>query len=101
MNSIIQGQLGKIRALCKQHKVKSLYSFGSVNTPEFTDESDIDLLIDFEAGGLYGQLLLLAREIRTALQAGYRLSDTPLAVEPILHPRSGTIKALDLWVVKA
>ncbi len=50
MNSIIQGQLGKIRALCKQHKVKSLYSFGSVNTPEFTDESDIDLLIDFEAG---------------------------------------------------
>lgn len=50
MNSIIQGQLGKIRALCKQHKVKSLYSFGSVNTPEFTDNSDIDLLIDFEAG---------------------------------------------------
>lgn len=50
MNSIIQGQLGKIRALCKQHKVKSLYSFGSVNTPEFTDKSDIDLLIDFEAG---------------------------------------------------
>lgn len=50
MNSIIQGQLGKIRALCKQYKVKSLYSFGSVNTPEFTDKSDIDLLIDFEAG---------------------------------------------------
>lgn len=50
MNPIIQRQLGNVRALCKQYRVKSLYSFGSVNTPEFTDKSDIDLLIDFEAG---------------------------------------------------
>lgn len=50
MNPIIQRQLGNVRALCKQYRVKSLYTFGSVNTPEFTDKSDIDLLIDFEAG---------------------------------------------------
>ena len=48
MNSIIQNQLNTIKELCKPYKVKSLYTFGSVNTPNFTDKSDIDLLIDFD-----------------------------------------------------
>ena len=49
MHPIIQNQLQAIKMLCKQCKVKSLYSFGSVNTSGFTDKSDIDLLIDFES----------------------------------------------------
>ena len=48
MHPIIQNQLQAIKDLCKQCKVKSLYSFGSVNTASFTEKSDIDLLIDFE-----------------------------------------------------
>jgi len=38
----------QIQKLCKNHKVKSLYSFGSVNTQRFTTESDVDLMVDFE-----------------------------------------------------
>lgn len=33
--------------LCKAHKVKSLYAFGSVLTDHFNGESDIDLIVDF------------------------------------------------------
>lgn len=33
--------------LCKTHKVKSLYVFGSVLTDSFNKESDIDLIVDF------------------------------------------------------
>ena len=33
--------------LCKNHKVKSLYAFGSVLTDSFNQESDIDLIVDF------------------------------------------------------
>lgn len=33
--------------LCKTHKVKSLYAFGSVLTDRFNQESDIDLIVDF------------------------------------------------------
>ena len=33
--------------LCKTHKVKSLYAFGSVLTDNFNKESDIDLIVDF------------------------------------------------------
>jgi predicted nucleotidyltransferase len=34
--------------LCKQHKVKELYIFGSVLTSKFNDSSDIDFLVQFE-----------------------------------------------------
>jgi uncharacterized protein len=34
--------------LCKKHKVKELYIFGSVLTDKFNDNSDIDLLVQFD-----------------------------------------------------
>lgn len=34
--------------LCKNHKVKSLYAFGSVLTDKFNNESDVDLVVEFE-----------------------------------------------------
>lgn len=37
----------QIFELCENHKVKSLYSFGSVNKSSFTKESDVDLMVDF------------------------------------------------------
>jgi predicted nucleotidyltransferase len=37
-----------IKNLCKTHKVKSLYAFGSVLTKEFNSESDIDLIVEFQ-----------------------------------------------------
>ncbi|MHA4736531.1 nucleotidyltransferase family protein [Dyadobacter sp. MSC1_007] len=44
-------RLEKYRAaivkLCKTHKVKSLYAFGSVLSDNFNAESDIDLIVDF------------------------------------------------------
>lgn len=45
---LIETYKEQIRRLCKTHKVKSLYSFGSVNTAGFTNESDVDLMVDFE-----------------------------------------------------
>ena len=38
-----------INKLCSLHKVKSLYAFGSVLTDRFNNNSDIDLIVDFEA----------------------------------------------------
>ena len=37
-----------ISQLCSSHKVSQLYAFGSVLTNNFTNESDIDLLVNFE-----------------------------------------------------
>ena len=37
-----------IDSVCDLHKVKKLYAFGSVLTDKFDDNSDIDLIVDFE-----------------------------------------------------
>lgn len=37
-----------ISKLCMDHHVKNLYVFGSVLTGNFTKESDIDLIVEFE-----------------------------------------------------
>ena len=47
MNSILKNQLDTIRSLCERYRVKTLYAFGSVLTPNFDTHSDIDLLVDF------------------------------------------------------
>lgn len=37
-----------IKELCQQHKVKRLYAFGSVVAGNFTNVSDVDLIVAFE-----------------------------------------------------
>ena len=37
-----------IKSLRKKHKVKKLYAFGSVLTPAFNEESDVDFVVEFE-----------------------------------------------------
>ena len=37
-----------IRKLCSDHKVRQLYAFGSVLTAKFNNESDVDLVVDFD-----------------------------------------------------
>ena len=46
--SIIDRHSNTIINLCVSHNVKRLYAFGSVLTENFTDESDIDLIVDFD-----------------------------------------------------
>lgn len=50
---IIERNIDKIRELCVQHKVASLFVFGSVVTNRFNSESDVDLLVDFKDVELY------------------------------------------------
>lgn len=45
---LIEMNMDKIIALCKKYKVAKLWVFGSILTDRFTDESDVDFLVDFE-----------------------------------------------------
>ena len=72
---LINDNIKKIFSLCKKYRVKKLYAFGSVLTNRFNDDSDIDILVDFESDvtyhtyadnffGLYNSLrTLFGREI--------------------------------------
>jgi predicted nucleotidyltransferase len=46
--NLIENYSRDITELCKTHKVKSLYAFGSVLTEKFNNESDVDLIVDFQ-----------------------------------------------------
>lgn len=45
---LIEMNLHRIFDLCRKHKVRSLAVFGSILTDRFNDQSDVDLLVDFE-----------------------------------------------------
>ena len=45
---LIEINLKRIIDLCRQHKVKTLAVFGSILTDKFNDQSDIDLLVNFD-----------------------------------------------------
>ncbi len=45
--NVIERNIDQINKLCKHHKVRELYLFGSVLTEKFNDESDIDFLVEF------------------------------------------------------
>ena len=45
---LIELNLQRIIDLCRSHKVKTLAVFGSILTDRFNDNSDVDLLVDFE-----------------------------------------------------
>jgi predicted nucleotidyltransferase len=44
---LIYQNIELIKLLCKTHNVKRLYAFGSILTDKFNEESDIDLIVDF------------------------------------------------------
>ena len=45
--NLIQENIENLFALCRKYKVKNMYAFGSILTPRFNDESDVDLLVNF------------------------------------------------------
>ena len=45
----LENHIIDIRKLCENHKVKALYAFGSVITEKFDDNSDVDLVVDFQS----------------------------------------------------
>ncbi len=48
MNTLIKNRIEEVKALCEKLRVDKLWIFGSANSSNFTEESDIDFLVSFE-----------------------------------------------------
>lgn len=46
---LINDNLQKLFTLCRKHKVGKLYAFGSILTPRFNENSDVDILVTFNS----------------------------------------------------
>ncbi len=53
----------KIADFCKKHHIRKLSLFGSVISDHFTQDSDIDVLVEFEQGQVVGLLRLAGMEL--------------------------------------
>ncbi|MBI3958609.1 MAG: nucleotidyltransferase family protein [Chloroflexi bacterium] len=60
----------ELATFCQQNQIRVLSLFGSAVTDEFTDESDIDLLVEFEPDAKIGFLALarMQRELAEMFQ---------------------------------
>ena len=45
--NLVEQKLERLSQLCKEHKVKNMYLFGSVLNENFSVSSDIDFLVNF------------------------------------------------------
>jgi uncharacterized protein len=45
---LIEQNIDTLISLCKEHKVKELYIFGSFLTAKFNESSDLDFLVQFD-----------------------------------------------------
>lgn len=53
----------EIEIFCKKHHIKKLSLFGSALRDDFTPESDVDVLVEFEPGQVVGFFRLSGIEI--------------------------------------
>lgn len=53
----------RIAEFCKKHHIRRLSFFGSVISEHFTQDSDVDVLVEFEQGQVIGLLRLAGMEI--------------------------------------
>ena len=51
--NLIERNIDKVADLCNKHQVSRLFVFGSVLTPKFKKDSDIDFVVDFRKIDLY------------------------------------------------
>ena len=53
MMNLVEKNIGRVRDLCKKHRVGKLFVIGSVLTDRFQNNSDIDFIVDFKDVDLY------------------------------------------------
>jgi predicted nucleotidyltransferase len=59
-----------IKRFCKKHHIRRLSLFGSALRDDFTEESDLDILVEFQSGYVVGFLRMagIERELSTILK---------------------------------
>lgn len=71
----IEASRSELAEFCRENGIRKLAVFGSVLTERFSDNSDIDVLVEFEPGTRVGYLGLAALERRLSVLFGGRRID--------------------------
>lgn len=74
----IQVPVGTIAEFCRRHRIRKLSLFGSILRSDFRPDSDIDVLVEFEAGARVGLMRLAGIELELTELLGRKVDlNTP------------------------
>jgi predicted nucleotidyltransferase len=85
-----------LAALCRKHHISRLSLFGSVLKGTAGQDSDIDLLVEFEAGWKPGLLGLAGIEVELSSLLGGRRIDLRTAQDPSPHFRGEVVRSAEI-----
>jgi predicted nucleotidyltransferase len=63
----------QVAAFCRRNAIRRLALFGSVLRGDFTSQSDVDVLVEFEPGAHVGMIKLAGMEIELSQIFGHRV----------------------------
>lgn len=63
----------RLAAFCRKHHIRKLSRFGSVLRDDFTDESDVDVLVEFEEGYSVGLIRFSGMELELSALVGRKV----------------------------
>ncbi|MBI4684520.1 MAG: nucleotidyltransferase family protein [Nitrospirae bacterium] len=63
----------RIAEFCRKHHIRKLSFFGSVISEHFTQDSDVDVLVEFEPGQVVGLLRLAGMELELSETIGRKV----------------------------
>ncbi len=63
----------KVSEFCRRHRIRRLAFFGSVLRDDFGPDSDVDVLVEFEAGARVGLITLAGMEIELGRLLGHKV----------------------------
>ncbi len=63
----------QVRAFCKRHFIRKLALFGSVLRTDFRPDSDVDVLVEYQADANVTYLDMAAQEIELGTMIGHKV----------------------------
>jgi predicted nucleotidyltransferase len=63
----------RLAEFCKKHHIRKLSLFGSVISENFRQDSDVDVLVEFEPGQVVGLLRLASMELELSKMLGRKV----------------------------
>jgi predicted nucleotidyltransferase len=85
-----------LAALCRHHHIRSLSLFGSHLKGTARQDSDVDLLVEFETGWIPGLLGLAGIEVEISALLGGRRVDLRTAQDLSPHFRSEIVSTAEI-----
>jgi len=95
-SAVINVRKQELAEFCRRNGIRKLALFGSVLTPEFTDASDIDVLVEFNPGERVGYLRMAAIEAELAGFFGGRKIDLRTPAELSRYFRDEVVRTANV-----